>query len=711
MDLRKIEVLQASKHVKLLSSFLPDCFLSRGGDHDAILTHLLTSRISMKVETLLGPVREKFPPPPPPVPTSPSTTDSDMVEASDSLQSPVPGSSLSAEQNSFASRLLYLLLMLQGTADQYTFALDAVDVETMKSVSEHYVEMMAHEKCLDFYIQLLRDDQLGENVNLDKLEKVVGYFGSFYSSTLSSAPVHYFNYLTALGKSAAAACTAITADSQRIMSVCGSEESAVALFSWLLSSIDSCAQLVRRLRRQLLHDRSADHLSFSDQVYEELVNVLKQLYRVSAVVNYTAVESTTKSDGQQGGGVIDLVSRAVDLYYGADDDLGAQSVRTSISGVCDALEKFVVALENGEFDFDGSTREKLPTAPLQQRMAAVRAELQESGNLKQRLQNRDEELQHLKLALKLKQEELSEMNVRREMTEKKLSGSTKDADLTIEKLQRKLDDANALLKRKQHEFDETMNHLQADLESVEHERGQLKDKLKQINKKVLIEGLSKSAGATSATSAGGQTGGGGAGESVTVSVSDSPWLLREVDDLRHVVRRQRNQLSELRAQHTQNTLQQLTLPELPLKADNEFTNLENRCSKLQTELSAVDMPLAMPDWKSEASRRHYMAARASRHLQREKLVASYRQLKLDVLQYISRQSEGGRAVTSFAAFPSLPLTQALRCGDSSLAVTLSSGGSPSVCTVTPHEQVTCEVSVNQLQSLHRRLLARAAPVS
>lgn len=64
-------------------------------------------------------------------------------------------------------------------------------------------------------------------------------------------------------------------------------------------------------------------------------------------------------DGQQGGGVIDLVSRAVDLYYGADDDLGAQSVRTSISGVCDALEKFVVALENGEFDFDGSTREKL----------------------------------------------------------------------------------------------------------------------------------------------------------------------------------------------------------------------------------------------------------------------------------------------------------------------------------------------------------------
>ena len=47
-----------------------------------------------------------------------------------------------------------------------------------------------------------------------------------------------------------------------------------------------------------------------------------------------------------------------------------------------------------------------------------------------------------------------------------------------EKLQRKLDDAMAMLKRKEKEFDETLNHFQADIDNLESERGDLKNKLK-----------------------------------------------------------------------------------------------------------------------------------------------------------------------------------------------------------------------------------------
>lgn len=60
--------------------------------------------------------------------------------------------------------------------------------------------------------------------------------------------------------------------------------------------------------------------------------------------------------------------------------------------------------------------------------------------------------------------------------------------------QRKLDDAQQLLKRKEKEFEETMDHLQADIDSLESERGELKEKLKNYSKKALIEGISKSAG-------------------------------------------------------------------------------------------------------------------------------------------------------------------------------------------------------------------------
>ena len=54
--------------------------------------------------------------------------------------------------------------------------------------------------------------------------------------------------------------------------------------------------------------------------------------------------------------------------------------------------------------------------------------------------------------------------------------------------QRKLDDVHALLKRKEKEFEETMDHLQADIDSLETERGELKEKLKNITKKAVESG-------------------------------------------------------------------------------------------------------------------------------------------------------------------------------------------------------------------------------
>lgn len=50
------------------------------------------------------------------------------------------------------------------------------------------------------------------------------------------------------------------------------------------------------------------------------------------------------------------------------------------------------------------------------------------------------------------------------------------------------------MKRKEKEFEETMDHLQADIDSLESERGELKDKLKNYSKKVFIEGVKSSVG-------------------------------------------------------------------------------------------------------------------------------------------------------------------------------------------------------------------------
>lgn len=54
-------------------------------------------------------------------------------------------------------------------------------------------------------------------------------------------------------------------------------------------------------------------------------------------------------------------------------------------------------------------------------------------------------------------------------------------------LQRKLDESQQQLKKKEKEFEETMDHLQKDIDSLEMEKGELKDKLKSLPKKAAME--------------------------------------------------------------------------------------------------------------------------------------------------------------------------------------------------------------------------------
>lgn len=54
-------------------------------------------------------------------------------------------------------------------------------------------------------------------------------------------------------------------------------------------------------------------------------------------------------------------------------------------------------------------------------------------------------------------------------------------------LKRKLEESHQQLKRKEKEFEETMDHLQKDIDSLEMEKGELKDKLKTLPKKAVMD--------------------------------------------------------------------------------------------------------------------------------------------------------------------------------------------------------------------------------
>merc|ERR1739844_330810 len=116
-------------------------------------------------------------------------------------------------------------------------------------------------------------------------------------------------------------------------------------------------------------------------------------------------------------------------------------------------------------------------------------EIKEAESMKYKLENKDLDIKEMRKTMKMKSDEMSELQIRKDKAEKKLADANRDAELMREKLQRKLDDSHETLKRKEKEFEDTVDHLQKDLDSLENERGELKNKLKETTMKVLLEGI------------------------------------------------------------------------------------------------------------------------------------------------------------------------------------------------------------------------------
>ena len=156
-----------------------------------------------------------------------------------------------------------------------------------------------------------------------------------------------------------------------------------------------------------------------------------------------------------------------------------------------------------------------------------------------------------------------------------------------------------LLKRKEKEFHETLDHLQLDMDTLEKEKADLKERLMHSSKKVLLEGLTKSAASLSpisllsspqsfTSSSAGTTvplalfnateitwpissffflgGGRPVGSGVTTQVRDSPLLVNEVSHLRQALRQSQAENAQLVAQKLRSKLD--TLPPLAKPKSN-----------------------------------------------------------------------------------------------------------------------------------------------
>ncbi|XP_044039417.1 dynactin subunit 1-like isoform X3 [Siniperca chuatsi] len=701
MELRKMEVAQSNRQVSLLTSFMPDSFLRHGGDHDCILVLLLIPRLICKAELISKQAQEKF------------DLNGNLVQGT-GLRGP-PG-----EQRSFASGLVYSLNLLQATLHKYEQALNTCSVEVFKRMGTLYSEMSFHERSLDYFIDLLHKDQLDETVQVEPLTKAIKYYQQLHSVHLADHTEDCTVQLADHIKFTQSAldCMGVEVARLRAFLAAGQESSGFAV---LLKDLDtSCSdirQFCKKIRRRMPGTDVVGvpaALNFEPQVAETLTECRRQQTRVVAVLQEVAaagaqmVAPLAEQEGLNALKLEDIACKAVEQVYGSHGLNGPECLRQSCSSVIITMNKMATAMQEGEYDAD---KPQGKTPPVEIRASTVRAEMTDAEGLGVKLEDRETVIKELKKSLKIKGEELSEANVRLSLLEKKLDTSTKDADERVEKIQTKLDENLALLKKKEKEFEETMDALQADIDQLEAEKAELKQRINNQSK-MTIEGL-RGPPATGIASIVQGSAGAGLPPSLAgpVQVVDSPLLRQQVEAQRLGIKHLKNENNRLKAEKIRAqlaSLPPLCPPKLPQVSkesstppDGLNTGIYRRTDQLLATLLKLSAEVKVVDvtGKTAVSASAQLLEQTARL---QNLSNALDKLKGEVAEHVVSYQPGAKASSDFATFP---VSSFVKAKEEKQGGTVFVGRVAIPCTRGQEQVHRLVLSQQQLQQVHRLLMA------
>lgn len=164
------------------------------GDYDAVLILLLVPRLIYKSEILVSQISSKF-------------LAVDKIDRSTILK----GHSI--EQFAFRCRLCHYIYAFETVLHQYSYSLNTCTPEMLLKVGATYPEIAAQEKIIDGFVELLKRDQLDENIHLEPLEKCVSYFNTMYPILLGAEHQQNHNLLLSDNiKALGSACDGVTTD-------------------------------------------------------------------------------------------------------------------------------------------------------------------------------------------------------------------------------------------------------------------------------------------------------------------------------------------------------------------------------------------------------------------------------------------------------------------------------------------------------------------
>ncbi|CAH8585728.1 unnamed protein product [Schistosoma margrebowiei] len=686
VELRRLEAEQSANHVTRLSAFLPDSFLRRGGDNEALLALLLIDRLAGKCDLLANHLAERYPLPPC-VPGQTSLqlpqTDSNAVDSQTTTVSgicipgtdnPLPPLTKSkAEFYSFVTRLIHLLRSLGSLLNQYKQIFTSCSVDLYLKFGSLYNEMCVHEHCIDRLIEQTKNDQLDETISLESLITSFNYFIQLYNVHLKNEPLFNCNIkLMDFTRTILSAVDALSVDSMALMILTGkdvdcllkiakiatsnvsgplsmgsmdeigsllllkssnsndSNEGLIILLNELVHFATTVRVIIRRIKRRIPNKPIGQQpLSFNQDIAQKLDTVIQlfdsivgTMYTTTRLAGQLTVRQVEDSSNLEPNVVFTQCLTEACKEYLTSNDLRNSStsrssvispeilVRTNLSQIARIISQIAIAMENGEYDFDG-TKQPLPQEPVVARAIAYKRAQTELEGCRAKLESRGEELRELQKALKARGDELSEMSVRVSLAEKKLETAGKSNEEKISRLEQRLEQSEAQQKRNEKEYEQTLDALQADIESLEQEKADLKEKLKTLSKKALFEGIikspllpsttqSKTQPSTTTTSAPApdrqtsvECASPSPGPARLAAYRDASLMAMEIEALREAIRRLSSEVSKLRGEKmleqlkSLGSLQKPSRRQEPVIVDDDTSDKENKSSSPIQEHKSV----------------------------------------------------------------------------------------------------------------------------
>ncbi|KAI4485812.1 hypothetical protein M0804_006301 [Polistes exclamans] len=694
LEIRRLDAEEAESHVHYLLSFMSPAFLARGGDHDAILTLLLIPRMIRKTEILISQVRNKYN----------STDKIDRVSV-------IKGHSV--EQYAFRSRLCACMYALQTTLGCFESALNVCSPEALLKVGAAFPEMVVQEKSVDSLIALAKRDQLDENLSVDAVEKCCEYFSTMFSILFGgSVSINQARLVVNGTRSLGSACDAIATDAAAIKVLIQGDTGDIGLLcQYAETTCEVIQQHLKSARRRVPRDHTGSLISanlgldedYSNQLficYQASVKIMKTLQILLKSALQAIVTNGDLDTGLTADKLKDIAAMASEKVYDTEDMGPVATIKSSLT----IMQQFAANLaqrmtecENdlamtGSISHQQEANETV--APIFLMAQIARKEAEETKILSRKLEARDSDIREARIALREKQEELSEMTLRKELAEKKLTTQQHEHELNVEKLTRKLEEAQNQLKRKEKEFEETMDHLQTDIDSLETERGQLKEKLKSFGKKTMIStsGADISVGSSSFIAAGIQT-------------ANDKLLMQEVTLLKEALNNEHLQKRKLLSDALRvklESLKPLISTKNPETTDANINELERKTNSLLKDIHNIITFPTVPDLtRNKISSVKTPVLEKSKPiyqlLQRQLLIKQYKEkadrLAGEIREEAVKRNVGGRAEAQFAVFPNREMTTAMQ-ENQILAAQISIPYSG------PEKTHTIVVGKNELRQVH-----------